>query len=274
MRSQRSTKSAHRPILSSIFFNYSFRSLVLGAALLAVCFSFFAWQSSASANSDTFNRVKANLEAKLLKLGAALNLTRAAAIQGGIGSRTVISTIAGGGFSTNAPAKQAPMVLPTAVATDPLGRGFYVVDESNSASLLRFVNTTNENVTLAGITILPGHINLIAGGGISAETTVLRDVDLTLVTGITVDPSGNVVYLTTPLVSAIRAINVGTQNFSILQQTIQPGTIKTIFTINRPDFRAITINSAREFFYKCQASFADALQRKLELICHQKGAMP
>ena len=34
------------------------------------------------------------------------------------------------------------MVLPTAVALDPRGRGFYVIDEVDGTSLLRFVNTT------------------------------------------------------------------------------------------------------------------------------------
>ena len=42
---------------------------------------------------------------------------------------TTISTIAGGGFGSDVPARQAPMVLPTAVALDPRGRGFYIVDE-------------------------------------------------------------------------------------------------------------------------------------------------
>ncbi len=249
MRSQRSNKPAHHSVVSRALFNFPFRSFVLGAALFAACFSFFAWQSSASANSDTFNRVKANLEAKLLKLGSALNLTSAAAIQGGIGSRTMISTIAGGGFSTNAPIKQAPMVLPTAVAIDPQGRGFYVIDEVNGTSLLRFVNTTANTVVLGGVTILPGQINLIAGGGISLDTTSLTDVDLTLVSGLAVDPTGNVVYLASGVVNAIRAINVGTQDFTILRQTIQPGTIKTIFNLSRPDVRSLIVNAAREFFY-------------------------
>ncbi|MGH9798725.1 MAG: hypothetical protein ACRD82_00015, partial [Blastocatellia bacterium] len=161
----------------------------------------------------------------------------------------MISTIAGGGFSTNAPVKQAPMVLPTAVAVDPQGRGFYVIDDNNGTSLLRFVNTTASPVTLGGVTIQPGNINLIAGGGLAPDTTSLSDIDLTLVSGLTVDPTGNVVYLISPVGNSIRAINVGTQDFSILRQTIQPGTTKTIFLLSRPDARSLTINSAREFFY-------------------------
>ncbi|MBI3759248.1 MAG: hypothetical protein HY269_05780, partial [Deltaproteobacteria bacterium] len=55
---------------------------------------------------------------------------------------TTISTVAGGGFGANAPARQAPMELPTALVFDPSGRGFYVVDEVDGTSLLRFVNTS------------------------------------------------------------------------------------------------------------------------------------
>jgi hypothetical protein len=229
------------------------------AALACISLSLFAWQNSASASHgsamNTLRRVGSRLR-------AALNFTPAAAVQGGVGSRTTISTIAGGGFSTNAPVRQAPMVLPTATAIDPQGRGFYVIDENNGTSLLRFVNTTSIPVTLAGVTIPPGQISLIAGGGIAAEATSLSDVDLTQVTGLAVDPSGDVVYITTPIVSAIRAINVGTQNFTILRQTIQPATIRTIFTISRPDFGAITMrtgsSATREFFYIGSAQFGSA----------------
>ena len=66
------------------------------------------------------------------------------------------------------------MVLPTAVALDPRGRGFYVVDEVDGTSLLRFVNTSTNPVTLAGETIQPGGINLIAGGGVQSDDGICR----------------------------------------------------------------------------------------------------
>ena len=64
---------------------------------------------------------------------------------------TTISTLAGGGFGSNVPARQAPMVLPTGAALDPMGRGFYVIDEVDGTSLLRFVNTSPNPLTLAGM---------------------------------------------------------------------------------------------------------------------------
>src|SRR5215471_16978618 len=55
-------------------------------------------------------------------------------------TQTFITTIAGGGFGSNVYARLAPMTLPTGVALDPLGRGFYVIDDINDSSLVRFVN--------------------------------------------------------------------------------------------------------------------------------------
>jgi len=247
MRSSRSIKSANRSKTTSFILNPTFRIATVFAVLAAVSLSVFLLQGRASASSNSAFQTAANKLRQVFR--SALNLVPAAAVQGGIGSRTVISTIGGGGFSTNAPVRQAPMVLPTAVALDPQGRGFYVADENNGTGFLRFVNTTGQPVTIAGVTILPGQINLIAGGGINTDTPSLREIDLTLISGLCVDPSGDVVYLATPLVNAIRAINVGTQDFSIFRQTIQPGTIKTIYNVSRPDFRSLIINPTREFFF-------------------------
>jgi hypothetical protein len=82
-----------------------------------------------------------------------------------IAADNTISTIVGGGFGSSVPAKQAPMVLPTAVERDPLGRGVYIVDTVSGNVLLRFLNTSTSPVTLGGVRIEAGHIGLIAGGG-------------------------------------------------------------------------------------------------------------
>lgn len=158
-------------------------------------------------------------------------------------TETRISTIAGGGFGSDVPVRQAPMVLPTGVAFDPLGRGFYVLDEVDGTSLLRFVNTTASALILAGVTIQPNHINLIAGGGVQSNDGLLpRDTDLAQVTGLAVDPSGDAVYLTIPSFGAIRVINVGKENFTVVGKTILPGTISTIATPDQAVFRAVAIH--------------------------------
>ena len=167
------------------------------------------------------------------------------------GASITISTIAGGGFSSNIPVKQAPMNLPSGVALDPQGRGFYVLDESDSASLLRFVNTTDINVTIAGTTIFSHHINLIAGGGLKTDDGVeIRSADLAMVTGLVVDPSGNAIYLCAPLSGGIRLINIGPQNFTAFGKTVAPGTITTIFVPSTTEFHGLAMHpTTRELYF-------------------------
>ncbi|MBS1790068.1 MAG: hypothetical protein JST85_20255 [Acidobacteria bacterium] len=166
-------------------------------------------------------------------------------------TETTISTIAGGGFGSDVPARQAPMVLPTAVALDPRGRGFFVVDEVDGTSLLRFASTSSVPVTLAGVTIQPGNINLIAGGGVQSDDGISPlDTDLAQVTGVAVDPSGDAVYLTIPSFLAIRVINVGAQNLTVLGKTIVPGTISTVASPDQATFRAVAIHpTTREIHF-------------------------
>lgn len=175
----------------------------------------------------------------------------AAFFQSGSGSNTQISTAAGGGFGSNIPVRQAPMGLPSGVALDPQGLGFYVLDEVNSTILLRFVNTKPDPVTLAGASVLPNHINLIAGGGAKqpADNTAARDADLTTITGLAVDPTGKAVYLTAPALGAIIGINVSAQDFTVLNKTIAPGKATVIFTPSVGDFRALAIHPVSKEFY-------------------------
>ncbi|MFN0119203.1 MAG: hypothetical protein ACKV2V_01735 [Blastocatellia bacterium] len=162
-----------------------------------------------------------------------------------------ISTLAGGGYSTSVPVRQAPMLLPSAVVRDPLGRGFYVVDDNEGINLIRFVNTSAQAVTLAGITTQPGGINLIAGSGLElTDNIAARAADLGAVMGLVADVTGNALYISSPVSGAIRAINLGTQNLTALGKTIEPGKIASIHTPNLTDFRALAVRSTpREFFF-------------------------
>lgn len=163
----------------------------------------------------------------------------------------IISTIAGGGLSANAQARQAPMELPNALVFDAQGRGFYVVDDVDGTSLLRFVNTSPSPVTLAGTTVLPGNINLIAGGGVQIEDGVpARDADLAKVTGVAVDPTGNAVLLALPAFNAIRVVNVGAQSYALAGRTFAPGTIGTLAAPEFADLRGVALQSlSREVFF-------------------------
>lgn len=176
----------------------------------------------ASSGSLLLDRVSAQSAAE----GAVIDLT--------------IATLAGGGFGSNVPVRQAPMVQPVCVLFDPLGRGFYIIDEVSGTSLLRFVNTSANPVTLAGITTLPKHINLIAGGGIQINDGISpRDADLAQITGLAAAASGNLLFLATPAFSTISAINLGTQDVTVFGKLVKAGTINTIATPNFVDFRAL-----------------------------------
>ncbi|MFN0085178.1 MAG: Ig-like domain-containing protein [Blastocatellia bacterium] len=222
------------------------RSIIIPAAIGLL--GILAWVGWVGGRTVSAGSVETLAIRWMRSAAGAFRPTAAGPVQGGIGSRTVITTIAGGGIATNAPAKEAPMVDPSGAALDPQGRGFYVLDNTNGTSLLRFVNTTGNPVTLGTVTIQPNSINLIAGGG-AGDSETANETDLTYVSGMAVDPSGNAVYLTTPFIGWIRAVNVGAQDFRIFNQTIQPGRIRNVYQINRPDFRAIVVNAAREFFY-------------------------
>lgn len=177
------------------------------------------------------------------------SVVRMESFQTGPGNRTVISTIAGGGLGISVPVLTAPMTQPTGVILDPKGRGYYVLDERDGIGLVRFVNTTSAAVTVANVTIEPNTMNLLAGGGTGNENVPAREVDLGQISGMAIDPSGEALYLLTPLTSSIRVLNVGAENFILLRRTILPGRVATLVSTVRPEARGLAINSRQVFFY-------------------------
>jgi hypothetical protein len=85
-----------------------------------------------------------------------------------------ISTVAGNGLNIDdcngtagysgdgGPATQAQLNCVTGVSVDAAGN-FYIADEDNAA--IRVVNTQSNTITVAGVQILPGDINTVAGNG-------------------------------------------------------------------------------------------------------------
>lgn len=144
----------------------------------------------------------------------------------------IINTIAGG-TGSGAQAKLAALGKVLAVALDPLGRGFYVVEESNTTQFLRFVNSSSVPLTLAGQTIQPQQSAVLAGGATSqSEDAPGLTIALNGVTGMIVDPSGNAVYYADACGGRcrgrIRGFNVSAQSFTLHGQTIAPGRVITL----------------------------------------------
>ena len=127
----------------------------------------------------------------------------------------LIETIAGGLGEGN-PATQATIQEVPQLARDPLGRGVFVIDSTSEFFHLRFINTSSTSVTLAGVTIAPGVIRSIAGGGASTANDVpARTADLAVVTGLAVSPSGNLAYLLNSTDGLLRVINLSSSSVPV-----------------------------------------------------------
>jgi uncharacterized protein (TIGR03437 family) len=140
----------------------------------------------------------------------------------------LIETIAGGLGEGN-PATQATIQEVPQLARDPLGRGVFVVDSTSEFFHLRFINTSSASVTLAGVTIAPGVIRSIAGGGASTENDVpAGTADLAVVTGLAVSPSGNLVYLLNSTDGLLRVINLSSSAVPVNGTALTAGQIRTV----------------------------------------------
>ncbi len=134
----------------------------------------------------------------------------------------LIDTVAGGLYGDGNIGKKTTLVSPVVTAADPQGRGIYFVDQvTNRTPLLRFLNTTRQALTIAGVKIAGGTIRAVAGGGFDLGDNVLAlSADLGKVTGLTVSPgTGDLVYFIDQGGTQIRFVNVSTGSVVINGQT-------------------------------------------------------
>ena len=142
-------------------------------------------------------------------------------------SSPIIETIAGGILGDRNLGTKAIVSNPTSLALDPLGRGLFIADTPGT-SYIRFLNTTRQSVTLAGITVPAGVIKIIAGGGTDFSDNVPgMQSDIGVVTGIAVSPDGNTLYFIDSITPNIRAINLADTAKTIAGAAgISPGNIQ------------------------------------------------
>lgn len=139
-----------------------------------------------------------------------------------------IETVAGGLGEGNL-ARLAPFGVPTAIARDPQGRGVYVADFIDGDALIRFINTTNAPVTIAGRTIEPGVVRALAGGGVDTGDNVPGSrADLGTVTGLATSPNGDVLYFVAQVDGQVRALNVSSTPVTVGNATVAPGNVGTL----------------------------------------------
>jgi sugar lactone lactonase YvrE len=148
----------------------------------------------------------------------------------GSANAPLIDTIAGGLLGDGNPASQAHLGQPTAIVADPLGRGVYVADYTSSIAYIRFINTTNAPLVIAGQRITPGTIQVIAGreNGDTAENAAGLTADLGSISGLAVSPDGNLLYFTNTVESTVRALNLSGNTLTVAGGATAPGNVRTV----------------------------------------------
>ncbi|MGE3947756.1 MAG: PKD domain-containing protein [Blastocatellales bacterium] len=165
-----------------------------------------------------------------------------------------IDTVAGG-YGEGNPIRQAPFGELSAVAMDPQGRGLYVADNVSGQSIIRFLNLSNAAVTLAGVTIQPGTVRLIAGGGFEiGENTPARTSDLGQVTGLGVSGDGNVLYFANKIDARVSGLNLSSSSTIIAGQAIAPASIGTLAGNFDTDLNGLAVNTSTGVIYVADAT--------------------
>ncbi|MDQ3010963.1 MAG: hypothetical protein M3X11_09705, partial [Acidobacteriota bacterium] len=128
-------------------------------------------------------------------------------------------------------ATQATIVLPIAIATDPLGRGIYVADSAGTF-LIRFINTTRNTVTIGGQKIPAGAIRTVIGtpNGDGADNIPGTAADVGSLSGLAVSKDGNLVYWIDSGASVIRVYNASSSPKAVAGGNLAPGNITTVIS--------------------------------------------
>jgi hypothetical protein len=154
-----------------------------------------------------------------------------------------ISTVAGNPFASPSPcgyfgdgglATSAQLGAPQGVFVDATGN-IFIADTDNN--LIRVVNTGTAPVTVAGVVVPPGDIQIVAGiyyqsedgfsCGHGGDGGPANSAQLCLPDGVFVDASENIFIADTDNF-AIRAVNAGAAPLTIAGVTIQPDDVATV----------------------------------------------
>ncbi|MEO6727128.1 MAG: PKD domain-containing protein, partial [Blastocatellia bacterium] len=151
---------------------------------------------------------------------------------------TAVDTIAGG-YGEGAPVRQSPFTTPTVIARDPLGRGLFVVDESAVGNFVRFINTTNDTVTIAGKKIEGGTSRVLTSNtGSGIQTPPLPDLfngkasEVGIAaTGLAVSNDGNLLYISDETASVIWVLNLSTNNQTVFGGALNTGNVGVLAVV-------------------------------------------
>lgn len=167
---------------------------------------------------------------------------------------TMIDTVAGGLGEGN-PVAQAPFGTLAAAARDPQNRGLYVVDAIGGNALIRFVNTTNSPVTIAGKSVAAGTVRTVAGGGLELGVGIPGTrADLGVVTGLDISPDGNLLYFSAQIDQQVRVLNVSSNAITVAGNSVASGNIGLLASGFGDSLSGLVVNNSNGEVYVADAT--------------------
>lgn len=158
---------------------------------------------------------------------------------------TTIETIAGG-YGEGVEARRAPFATPVAIARDSQGRGIYVADQATAGYFVRFINTSNAAVTIAGKVIQPGTNRVLtddSGFPVYQNQTNRNPEELAITAaGLATSADGNLLYISDAPNSTIWALNVSGSVQSVFNDPLSPGNISTIARAQGSELGGIAVH--------------------------------
>ncbi len=234
-------------------------------------------------NSESNNSSKFGLQYRSTTSVTKTNTTFTANTTGNetvITSDPTITTIAGGLYGDGNQANQAPLIKSIATAVDP-GRGVYIAETTAAAGgwFIRFANTTNAPLKIAGITVPANSIkNLTSGrpteaGILTPDDTPMAGIDLLGITGLALSPDKNVLFFTNAGsgVKMVNWINVSpgmdTNPIKLIASAtkfVQVGNVGTLYdelgsTLSE-DLRGIAVNPVSKDLYVADGTSSKILK--------------
>ncbi len=192
-----SSKSAATSILNFVKFQNG-GSSTLGSAQVIIDSISYPFKFTNSESSNSASSGLQFLSSSSVDRGGSTYSSNAAVNENIISSDPTITTIAGGSYGDGNQANTAPLVNPAAIAVDP-GRGVYILDKLISGdSSIRFANTSNADLKIAGITVPAKSIKRLTSGLYLGMTppinTPMDQADLLTVVSIALSGDRNTLY--------------------------------------------------------------------------------
>ncbi|MFN8000574.1 MAG: IPT/TIG domain-containing protein [Acidobacteriota bacterium] len=171
---------------------------------------------------------------------------------------TTIDTVAGG-YGDTVGAKDGSFTTPIAIARDPQGRGIYVSDQALTGNTVRFLNTTDAAVTIAGKLVQPGAMRVLTNDSALAGFQNIWNRDPAEIgvtgSGLAVNGNGNLLYLADQFSNAVWVLNVSASVQSVFGTSLNPGTLGLLARVPSGGVNGITVHPVTGEVYVSYENF-------------------